>query len=404
MASTAKARGGSLGSAIGIAVVLSTFWIILGSGVVPGARQHDFLNLYVGGTLAAEGRFSDLYDQEAQLRLERELAPSTPELIPFVRPHFYALVLSPLSLFSLNAAMWFWMIAQTGVLIACWVWAVRSFGADALIFGALYLPTALGIAHGQDGVFMLAIMIAAYRLASQGRDAPAGAVAALALMKFHLTFLIPVGMIVQKRWRMLGAYCAAAGALVLVSALTGGWAGMVQYVELLRAKDIRRLSPSPELMINIHSVPANFGIDQPVLSAALVALVVVLMGLATWRAPLWRFWSASLIGSILVGPHIFGYDGAILLLAVWLILFSSGTCRARWVATFFATPIVFFCAILASPWPMIPSLTLLTLLATLAWDNQGELRQHRSREVAAARPDQVSRRKTGEPLAATADL
>lgn len=296
------------------------------------------------------------------------------------------------------------MIAQTGVLIACWVWAVRSFGADALIFGALYLPTALGIAHGQDGVFMLAIMIAAYRLASQGRDAPAGAVAALALMKFHLTFLIPVGMIVQKRWRMLGAYCAAAGALVLVSALTGGWAGMVQYVELLRAKDIRRLSPSPELMINIHSVPANFGIDQPVLSAALVALVVVLMGLATWRAPLWRFWSASLIGSILVGPHIFGYDGAILLLAVWLILFSSGTCRARWVATFFATPIVFFCAILASPWPMIPSLTLLTLLATLAWDNQGELRQHRSREVAAARPDQVSRRKTGEPLAATADL
>jgi hypothetical protein len=371
---------------------------MLGWGVVPVARDHDFLNLYVGGTLASDGRFAELYDQETQLQLERELVPTTPELIPFVRPHFYALVLSPLSLFSLNTGMWIWIILQTGVLIACWVWAVRSFGADALILGALYIPTARGIAHGQDGVFMLAIAIAAYRLASQGRDGPAGAVAALALMKFHLTFLMPVGMILQRRWRMLGSFCAAAGALVVVSALTGGPAGMIQYVELLRAKDLRRLSPSPDLMINIYSVTANFGIDQPALSAALAAFVVVLIGLATWRAPLWRFWSAGLIGSILVGPHVFGYDAAILLLAIWLVMFRAGASRSRWIAAFFATPVGFICLALTSPWPMIPSLTLLTLLATLAWDNQVELRLQTSEGIAKMPSPGVSHRKNPSTL------
>ena len=364
--------------------------------LVPAARDHDFLTTYVGGALAADGRFAELYDQATQLQLERELVPSTPELIPFVRPHFYALVVSPLSLFSLNTGMWFWIILQVGMLIACWTWAVRSFGADALILGALYIPTARGIAHGQDGVFMLAIAIASYRLASQGRDGPAGAVAALALMKFHLTFLIPVGMILQKRWRMLGSFCAAAGALVMVSALTGGPAGMMQYIELLRAKDLRRLSPSPDLMINIYSVPANFGIDQPALSAALAVFVVVLTGLAVWRAPLWRFWSAGLIGSILVGPRTFGYDAAILLLAIWLILFRARTSRSRWIAAFFATPVGFFCLALSSPWPMIPSLTLVALLATLAWDNQVELRPRES-EGLEQRDRRVSHHKTGEP-------
>lgn len=114
------------------------------------------------------------------------------------------MLLSPLALFSLDTALWLWIGLHAAVLVGCWIWAARRFGPNALIFGALYLPTPLGIAHGQDGVFMLAVVIAAYVLASKGRDQAAGAVAALALMKFHITFLIPVGMIIQKRWWMLG--------------------------------------------------------------------------------------------------------------------------------------------------------------------------------------------------------
>ena len=202
---SAKQARSALVSAIGIAIVLAIFWTVIGVNVVPAARGHDFLNIYVGGTLAASGRFAEIYDQNVQLQLEQQLVPTTDELVPFVRPHFYALLLSPLALFPLDTALWLWIGLHAAVLVGCWTWAARRFGPDALVLGALYLPTPLGIAHGQDGVFMLAIVVAAYVLASKGRDQAAGAVAALALMKFHITFLIPVGMVIQKRWRMLGA-------------------------------------------------------------------------------------------------------------------------------------------------------------------------------------------------------
>ncbi len=82
---------------IAFAVVMAVFWATLGTVLVDSARRHDFLNLYVGATLAGSGRFAELYDQQTQLELERRLVPSTTELIPFVRPHFYAIVLAPLS-------------------------------------------------------------------------------------------------------------------------------------------------------------------------------------------------------------------------------------------------------------------------------------------------------------------
>ena len=179
---------------------------------------------------------------------------------------------------------------------------------------------------------------------------------------------------------------------------------MRQYIDLLRAKDVRRLSPSPELMINIHSVTANFGIDQPLLSAALIGLVALLVGLAAWHAPLWRFWSASLIGSILVGPHIFGYDGAVLLLPIWLVMFRSESRVARLIATFLAAPLVFFCSVLDSPWPMIPSLALLAWLGALAWENQTGLKGRVSEEAAAALEEGYPAHRSREPFPLGADL
>jgi len=344
---SAKRTRDSLASAIGIAIILSIFWTVIGSNVVPAARGHDFLNLYVGGTLAASGRFAEIYDQDIQLQLEQRLIPTTEELVPFVRPHFYALLLSPLALFSLDTALWLWIGLHAAVLVGCWIWAARRFGPNALIFGALYLPTPLGIAHGQDGVFMLAVVIAAYVLASKGRDQAAGAVAALALIKFHITFLIPVGMIIQKRWWMLGAYCATAAGLVAVSAITGGWTGMLSYVHLLQAKDLRRLSPSPDLMVNIHSVTANFGIDQPVISAGLIGLVVMIMFVAVRRA--------------------------MLLLAVWLVTAHAESGPSRVLAAIVAVPLLFFCSLLDTPWPVVPSLVLLAWLGALAWENRADL-------------------------------
>ena len=354
------------------AMVMAVFWLVLGIGRIGAVRSHDFLNFYVGATLAGSGRFGELYDQQAQLQLEKELVPSTPELIPFVRPHFYAIVLAPLSLLSLDAALYAWLALHVVLLIGCWKWASRRFGPDALILGSLYLPTALGIAHGQDGVFLLVIAIGAYELADKGQDGWAGGLLALGLMKFHLLFLAPLGMLVQRRWKMFRGYLCVAAGLVLISAGTGGVDGMLQYIRLLQGKNLPRLSPSPELMINIYSVGVNLGVDYPAVTVIFLLLVAAMMAVAVWRAPLWRFIAAMLPASVMAGPHVFGYDAAVLLLPVWLVSFRSTSKLSRFAALLLGTPPIFFVSFLDRPWSASPALGLLLFLAALARENRIE--------------------------------
>ena len=356
------------------AIAFSVFWIGIGSLIVEGARVRDFLNLYTGSSLARDGDFSQLFDRETQLRRERELVPATEELYPFVRPHFYAAILTPLSLIPFAAAFWVWLALHSALLIGCWTWASQRFGPDALIFGSLYLPTAVGIAHGQDCVFLLVIVIAAYVAADQGKDMSAGALLAIGLIKFHLLLLVPVAMALRGKWRLLQGFCAVAALEVAVSAVVSGWSGMKQYVDLLLAKDIRGLSPSPELMINVHSIPKNFGIDQPAVSAISVALVIGLVVVGGRGAPLWRWLSVALVGSLLVPPHVYGYDASMLLLPVWLALFLSKKLWTRLMALALGTPPVFFVSMAGAPWSVLPAVVLLLFLTALAWENYQEQR------------------------------
>ena len=356
------------------AIVFSVFWIGIGSLIVEGARVRDFLSLYTGSSLARDGDFSQLFDQETQLRRERELVPATKELYPFIRPHFYAAILAPLSLIPFSAAFWVWLALHSVLLIGCWTWASERFGPDALIYGSLYLPTAVGIAHGQDCVFLLVIVIAAYIAADRHKDRTAGALLAIGLIKFHLLFLVPVAMVLRRKWRLLQGFCAVAALEVAVSAVVSGWSGMKQYVDLLLAKDIQRLSPSPELMINVHSIPRNFGIDQPAISALSVALVIGLVVVGVRGAPLWRWLSVALVGSLLVPPHVYGYDASMLLLPVWLALFLSKKLWTRLMALALGAPPVFFLSMAGSPWSVLPALVLLLFLMALAWENFQERR------------------------------
>ena len=287
-------------------VTLCVFWVGLGSLMVDSSREHDFASFYVGSSLALEGRFADLYDRNVQFGRQKEIAPNKDRLAPYLRPPFYLAVLAPLSLFSLHAAFWLWIVGHSLLLIACWLWAGRRFGPDALIFGALYLPTALGIASGQDCVLMLAMGIGFYHLADQRKDFPAGAVLALGLLKFHLLLLLPPAIILNRRWRMLAGYSATGGLLALSSIALIGLGGVQQYVSLLQAKDLSALCPSPELMINLSGLMANVRLESAFVWALLVVLVIGVAFVGVRGAPLWRWLSIGVVGSLLITHHVYG--------------------------------------------------------------------------------------------------
>jgi alpha-1,2-mannosyltransferase len=346
-------------------LALCLMWVGLGSIIVPGARKHDFLNLYTGASLALEGNFTHLHSPQVQLNRERQFVPELPALVPFVRPPFYALLLAPLALLPFGMAFWVWLAVQTTLLFGCWAWALSRWGPDALTFGAFYLPTALGIATGQDCVVMLAILITSYTLSEKGDHFPSGAVLGLGLIKFHLFLLWPVALLIQRRWRMMLGACAAVAAECLVSLWLSGTHGIAEYFQLLRNKDIERLNPSPELMIDLQGLAINLHIEALLFRALLVGVVILLVAAACWRAPLWRWMAAASTGSLLVAPHVYGYDAGLLLLSIWLAIFMSTDKWKRIAATLICTPIPFLMNLAGPPWAATTPIALLLFLISL---------------------------------------
>ena len=367
-------------------LVLCVFYVGLGSLMVEGSREHDFASFYVGSSLALEGRFADLYDRGVQFSRQKEIAPNKGQLVPYVRPPFYLVVLAPLSLFSLQASFWLWIVGHSLLLIACWLWAGRQFGSDALIFGALYLPTALGIASGQDCVLMLAIGVGFYHLADQHKDLPAGAVLALGLLKFHLLLLLPLAMILNKRWRMLAGYALTGGLLALSSIASIGFDGVKLYADLLQAKDLGALLPSPELMINLSGLMANVRLESVFVLVLLIVVVIGVVVIGVRGAPLWRWVSIAVVGSLLITHHVYGYDAGIVLLPVWLAMFLSKSLFSRIAALILAAPLVFFAGLAGTPWSILPSLSLLAFLFALTAENYTEQRQAAASDPAATGP------------------
>src|ERR1700689_5088369 len=103
-----------------VVVAFCLLWVSLGSLITPGAKKHDFLNLYTGASLALDGKFAVMHDVDVQLERERKFVPSTDALVPFVRPSFYALLLAPLALIPFATAFWVWIAAQSALLMGCW--------------------------------------------------------------------------------------------------------------------------------------------------------------------------------------------------------------------------------------------------------------------------------------------
>lgn len=343
-------------------------WLAMGSMVAPRAMEHDFLNLYVGAQMAADGELSRLHDQSLQLEYEKAVVPETEMLWPFVRPHFYALLLVPLSWLPFQAAFYVWVALQAALLLGCWVWAARRFGEEALIFGSMYLPTAVGIANGQDCILLLVAVIAAYTLAEKDRDYAAGAVVALTLVKFHLLLLLPLAMWAAGRRKILAGYAAMAAALVLLSVALAGTAGVETYLAMLTDPTLAGLNPAPQKIVSIHSFQWNLlGRMLWPVTAALVAAVAALCWLAARNAPLWRWWTAGCLASLLAAPHVYAYDAAFFLLGVWLTLAHARTRFARISAAAVAPPLVFFVSFVRSEYAVMvaPAAALSAVLVAL---------------------------------------
>ena len=303
------------------------------------------------------------------------------EGVPFVRPHFYALLLAPLSWLPYPTAFGLWIFSQAALLVGCWVWGRRRLGPDSLIFSALYFPPIAGIFNGQDCVFLAVIAIAAYTWAEKGRDLQSGLILGLALFKFHLVVFVPLAMLLQRRPKMLLGFAITGATEVLLSLLLGGRVGIEKYIALLTNTDLSRLSPVPQKMLNVYAIGANFGIDHLAVKIAGALLVAALVVVAVRSGPLWRWMAAAMAGSILAVPHVYAYDATILLPFLLLTIIRSKDPYSRILATTYSVPLPFVAFSIGVPWGFVPALVLLCLLAALARESYMEGRANNPAET-----------------------
>jgi hypothetical protein len=349
---------------IAIALVFAALYGAAGLQLAETAKTHDFLNLYAGARLALEGRWQELHDPVAQLEVERRYRDVHP-LRPFVRPPFYAALLAPVAALPFELAFRVWTATWWMILAVCCWWAAQAFHSDALVLGALFLPAALGIAHGQDCVFMLAVMAASYSFAERDKPLAAGAIAGLLVVKFHLGVLFPVLLIVQRRWRMLGGFCAVASLCAMFSVALAGRDGVLAYVRLLTRNDIPLLSPGRQLMVNGAGLLMNIGVTSKAAELA-VAIFGATLAVIAARGPAWRLYPAAAAGALIAMPHTYAYDAAFLLPGLWAVVYRSQSRAAKAVAVALCTPIPYGLNLADAPWPAITPVLLLLLLGFLA--------------------------------------
>ncbi|MGA3187330.1 MAG: glycosyltransferase family 87 protein, partial [Bryobacteraceae bacterium] len=327
-------------------------------------------NIYTGASLALDGQFATMHEVDVQLQREKKFVPSTDALVPFVRPSFYALLLAPLGLIPYATAFWVWIGAQSALLIGCWAWGFRRFGPNALVFAAFSLPAPLGVASGQDCVILLVLFILAFELTDRERPAAGGAALALMLIKFHLILLWPVALLLQRRWKMLAGFCAMAAGEAFVSLALGGMKGARTYAALLQNKSLDHLSPSKELMISFQGLTENLGITSPPAIAAVIGVIFLIFLFAVYKAPLWKMFAVTAVASLLVAPHVYGYDATLLLLPFLLTIFNSQLTGAKIVATLLCTPLPFGFALAGKPYAVVASASLVIFLLLLAIDRE----------------------------------
>jgi len=314
---------------------------------VPGLRDRagqikgaDFLHLYTIGTLARERRGSDLYDRQAQEATMRRLVPEARGLLflPLYPPQV-SLLFSWLSRFPYGAAFLLWSLLSASLYGAS-CYAVFSccsnLKADRVTVALCVLAYpafwAL-ITWGQTSALALACFALAFRASASGQRLLAG------LALGCLAYKPQLGLVVGMVYLLAGEWQAICGAGLSAGVqFAAGWAyyGTDPLLAWVRAlgrvsSEMNLLEPRPYLTHCLRTFWSLL-LPWPVLSAALYALTAILaliVALRCWRsrAGLDLKFSALLLTTVLVSPHLTVYD--LVILAPALLLLANRAAASR---------------------------------------------------------------------------
>ncbi len=246
----------------------------------------DFVPFYSAGTiLRAQGPHA-LYDSSAMREHHRRNFPYQQPVLPFIRPPFYALALATLTFLPPRPALVVWLAVNVAALAAALFFisrALRVAWSTVTWHAAIFFPAVYAIFNRQDVPLVLLLAALGYWLLARGSSFAAGLVLALCSIKFHLLLLIPVVFLAKRNWRALQGLAVGAAALLLISLLMLGPAGLAGYAGML----IHRTPPSmefPQRFANLSNLAAGTWIRIPLVLLAIGAVIATALRLPPLEA------------------------------------------------------------------------------------------------------------------------
>jgi hypothetical protein len=349
---------------------------------------NDFRLYYTAATIGLAHGWSHIYDLALQSQVQVSLGAFYQ---PYLNPPLMAWFALPLVWVPFVPAHLVWTILQLAALIAAW-WLLKPAEQRPRIFWLLaflaLFPAAFAIGLGQPHALIILAMAAAARLREGGHPGWAGAVLALVWLKPQLAFLLPIGLLAARQWRMLLGLGVAGGLLGLVQLAALGPSGVQTYLSVLQLASTWEL----ERRLSLAGL-----VSAPVFLALRVLIVGLLLLASAGDRRRDHALVAAPLASMLVTPYSSFQDLAILAGAAWIWLRQSPEWQVRawllvgWIAAEFT--------LVWGPYPIVGyELAWMVVLAAL-----GVLRLRRSR-VATLEPVDGRGARHPEPRSAAPGL
>ncbi len=303
------------------------------------AMTSDFVAQVTAGNIALKGDIHRLYDLRNQWVVQQELlAGSGPKdfLNAFLSPPIVAYLYAPFAALPYPVAFTLWLgltiCLLTASLRLLWplVPNLHPYGFGRVLLVAFSCRAAfLLLIAGQDAAISLLLFVVGLRLLLAGRDTAAGSVLGLGVFKPQLFLLVPILLLLQRRWRALSAWMAVASTLAALSMALLGLAGTLEYIDLLTTSGFyQQLAQQlASKMISLTALARSF-MPEPLPLLVVVAATIIVAALfariasrpARHARQFLLLYVTMLLMNFVINPHFFVYDGVILFIPALLLL------------------------------------------------------------------------------------
>jgi hypothetical protein len=332
----------------GLILALCLWSVYIGNMAAPGLfdragnfKGTDFLHFYTLGSIALAHRGADLYNMQAQSELAAQRVPAAAGIryLPLYPPQV-SIFFAPFARVSYPCALILWLTTTAFIYgLCCYaIWRACS-NLHNRKFTVLILALAFPafwhlIAWGQTSALALACFTLGFFALRAQREFLAGLALGCLVFKPQLALAAAIIFLITVRWRVIVGAILSAAAQLAAAWLYYGIGPLRQWIRMLLGTP--RLLPLLEPRIyQTHSLRTFWAMLIPWPAASLIlyvisAILVLAFSVASWRSRslLSLRYSALLLATVLLAPHLTVYDlviltPAFLLLSDWITAHSD---------------------------------------------------------------------------------